>query len=190
MERRAGERDRRASNVGAWDRWYAGLQADDPQPYGDSFSYALAADFLQDCSSVEDWGCGKGWFRTLLQGGPKYIGIDGSQTPFADVVADLTEYLSNPDGILIRHVLEHNYQWADILANAVQSARRKLCIVLFTPCSPETHEIAFTEDVGVPDLSFDLADICDRMGGFDVETERIVTATQYGEETIIRGVRA
>jgi hypothetical protein len=183
-------RDRRQSNLGKWDQWYAGLEDGEPQAYGDVFSYALAADFLQDCASVEDWGCGKGWFRTLMKGGPEYTGIDGSKTPFADVVADLTEYLSNPDGILIRHVLEHNYQWQEILANAVQSARKKLCIILFTPCSAETHEIAYTEDVGVPDISFDLRDILDRMGGFEVESERIVTATQYGEETIIRGVRA
>lgn len=163
-----------------WAPWYVGLE--EQTPYGDTLSYRLANRFLADCAVVEDWGTGKGWFKTLR---PDAIGIDGTQTPFSDIVSDLRTYTSVADGILLRHVLEHNHDWLQILHNAVSSAQRKLCIILFTPCGPETKEIAFTEQLGVPDISFRLYDILDAIPNADIEVRSLVTGTQYGEETLI-----
>lgn len=173
------------SLIGRWASWYQGLQ--EPQAYGEETSYHLAAEFLDDCETVQDWGCGKGFFRTICRG--QYLGIDGTKTPFCDVVADLTEFRSEADGVLLRHVIEHNYGWPMILESAAATARRKICIVLFTPVVEETREIAFTEPLGVPDISFAIKDVAVHLRAFDLEHERIETVTQYGEETIIRAVR-
>lgn len=55
----------------------------------------------------------------------------------------------------MRHVLEHNYGWQNVLSNAVDSFTKKMVLVLFTPWSSgETKQIGFTDSVGVPDLSF------------------------------------
>ena len=171
--------------MGAWSGWYRGLSK--PEPYGDTRSYEIAAEFLADCATVEDWGSGKGFFRTLR---PDVLNVDGTRSPLVDIVTDLRCRHSRADGILLRHVLEHNYDWQAILDNAAASAHRKLCVVLFTPCAPRTHQIAFTDDLGVPDLSFALGDLLVRLVHFDTKTERIESATQYGEETIIRCLRS
>lgn len=163
-----------------WDAWYVGLL--EPEPYGDTRSYGLAEKFLSDCETVQDWGCGKGWFKTLR---PDAVGVDGTQTPFSDVVTDLRSYICWTDGVLLRHVLEHNYDWAQILLNAVNSAQHKLCIILFTPLGEETKEIAFTEQLGVPDLSFALSDLLAYLEDFSVEMSGFPSATQYGQETIL-----
>lgn len=179
-----------SSNVGKWDRWYATLT--DPAPYGASASYETGASWLSDCDLIEDWGSGKGWFSTFVPK-EKYRGIDGSQTPFADVVADLAVYVSpDADGVFMRHVLEHNYQWREVLINALQSARKKIAVVLFTPTGEETKEIAYTKDVGVPDISFNLKEILDLMdqAGFNVTVQVDEDSpTQYGIETILLGVK-
>lgn len=170
------------SNAGKWDRWYAGLN--EPQSYGSSQTYAIGADFLVDCDTVEDWGCGKGFMRTLID--PKrYRGIDGSRTPFADEVVDLVGYRSSVDGVFMRHVLEHDWRWAQILTNAAESAQRKLVLVLFTPLTDTTHEMAWNEDPGVPDISFALDDLLVHLGRFVVVVEHLETATQYGVETVL-----
>jgi hypothetical protein len=174
------------SNLNRWERWYVNM--DEPSPYGNTITYALAADFLKDCAVVEDWGCGKGWFRTLRPHG--YIGIDGTISPFADKHVDFTRYISTADGVLLRHVLEHNYEWQSILDNAVETAQKKICVVLFTPLVEETKEIAFNDDVGVPDISFKLTDILDRLYGFlDVRIDELQTKTQYEVETVIYGIK-
>lgn len=175
------------SNLGKWDRWYAPLKKKSPQPYGDSETYEIGAEFLADCDMIEDWGCGKGWFRTLVDG-DRYRGVDGSHTPWADEIADLSVYRSDVDGIFMRHVLEHDYRWASILSGAAASARHRLVVVLFTPlAAKETTEIAFADDPGVPDLSFTEADIREPLeaAGFTVEIRTVdPSPTQYGVETV------
>ncbi len=171
------------SNLGCWDRWYDGLT--EPAPYGLTETYALGASFLAPCALVEDWGCGKGWFRAHgLRPGQGYGGIDGSKTPFADVIADLASYRSRVPGIFIRHVLEHDYRWRQILANAVASFTERLVLVLFTPMQDETRELAFAPDPGVPDLGFAEQDIAAFFDGCQWRAETLATATQYGTETI------
>jgi hypothetical protein len=142
------------SNLGKWNKWYTGLQGTLPSSFrfADTITYSLGAKFLEDCTIVEDWGVGAGGFKKYR---PDAIGIDGSQTPFADKIVDLVNYRSNVDGIFMRHVLEHDYDWPRILGNALHSAK-KVCVVLFAPFSKgETVKLADNapHGVDVPDLS-------------------------------------
>ena len=143
--------------LGKWDKWYKDTKA--VVTFGDTRTYKLAADFLADMKEVEDWGCGAGGFKQFYKG--KYIGIDGTKTPFVDKVADLRRYKSSVDGIIMRHVLEHNYDWQKILFNAILSFRKKFCLILFTPFVKDTHEIAYNKKHGVdaPDIAFNKKDI-------------------------------
>lgn len=170
--------------LGKWNRWYDGL--DEPAPYGDTISYQRGADWLAGLS-IEDWGCGKGWLRSFI---PEHLywGVDGSKTPYADEVADLRTRQSETQGVFLRHVLEHNRDWAQILDNATASASERLFIALFTPLAATwTHECGFTESLHVPDISFRLDDLTDRIetAGFSWRHETMEANTQYGCETII-----
>jgi hypothetical protein len=168
-------------NAGKWTDEYRGIEA--IELYGDETTYHLAAQFLNDVGTVEDWGCGAGGFRRFCQ--THYVGVDGSVSPFVDRVVDLETYRSEADGILLRHVLEHNYRWARVLDNALASFRSKLCVVLFTPFAPVTREIAYNEWIGVPDLSLAKADLVRRFGQLPwTSDENIATDTQYGVEHI------
>src|SRR5882672_11058055 len=131
---------------------------------------ALSAAPILDVGEVEDWGCGKGGFSHFCLG--KYLGIDGSDTPFA---------------IRIRHVLEHNYDWEAILAGAVESFQKKLCLILFTPFAAETRELSHNREVGIdaPNLSLARADI---EAHFDGLSWRLIpdirTPSQFGIEHV------
>lgn len=176
---------------GRWDDRYRGLDPTVPVRYGGAETYQMAADFLADVDVLEDWGCGSGGFRPFFRG-KTYVGVDGSQTPFADVVADLQTYRSSPDGILLRHVLEHNYGWRAVLENAVASFRKKLCIILFTPLKEAEEEIRHNRDYGVdvPDLSLPGRELFDRLDGLIVRSYYdMPTESQYGSETVIFATR-
>lgn len=178
------------SNAGKWDRWYS-LVGDEAAAYGDTPSYKLAAKHVARCQTVEDWGCGKGWLRQFIKP-ERYVGIDGSSSPFADMVADLTVYRSEVAGIVIRHVLEHDYRWHLILENALQSARERVALVLYTPMSTYTRQIDFEDDPGVPVLSFRLEDLTGRFDdhGFEISVVELDDVpTNYRHETIILGTR-
>ena len=171
------------TNVGKWTAWYQGLE--EPWPYGETTSYEIGAAWLADCALTEDWGCGAGWLRTVLPS-DRYRGLDGTASPFCDAVVDLVTYRSTVPGVFMRHVLEHNYGWAQILDNALASFTERMALILFTPERPVTEEIAFRPDVGVPDIAFRLADLTDRFP-LDVTyaVHRIPSSTQYGAETIL-----
>jgi hypothetical protein len=145
--------------LGKWDSWYQDVE-DETQFQGNNVTtYEMAGDFLADMEQVEDWGCGFGGFKKFCKGG--YIGVDGTTTPYVDVLADLVDYKSSVDGIMMRHVLEHNYDWEKILDNAMVSFNKKMCLVIFTPFAIETHEISHNRDAGVdaPNISFNREDI-------------------------------
>lgn len=173
-------------NEGRWATWYAGLKT--AQPYGGTESYDMAEQFLAGLA-VEDWGCGKGWFRSVHVG--PYVGVDGTQTVFSDRVGDLTEYVSECEGILLRHVLEHNYSWAEVFQNALASATVRIVVLLFTPVAElgsGTAELKFWPEIGVPDLSLDMADILkfSEAAGWRLEVEQTFkSATQYRTETLL-----
>lgn len=172
------------ANLGKWDRWYGLLDPDQPEPYGDSPTYGLAAEFVAGLP-VSDWGCGKGWLRRLIPP-VLYHGVDGSASPFADEIADLAEYRTSSPAIVLRHVLEHDYRWREILRNAAAAAEHRLVVILFTPTGEQTTEIAWNEDPGVPDLSFAVADLLAELDAFDVEVVELDSpATQYETETVL-----
>ena len=164
--------------VNKWDKFYTGVEA--RRPYGDSQTYALGAVFLKGLS-VEDWGCGLGWFQNFHK--DAYIGVDGSCSKFASVHTDLTKYTSKTDGLFMRHILEHNHDWRWVLKNAVESFQKRMVLVLFTPFSNETHVLR--ESVpGIPDISFRKEDLLDFIGPFVCREESVKTQTQYGQEHV------
>lgn len=105
--------------------------------YGEEIVYQKARDFLGD--SVEDWGCGTCWAKRYFK---DYKGIDGSPSICVSKPIDLVNYTSHTDNILIRQVLEHNYEWKKIIENAKKSFNKKLCITIHTPLSDTTHAIS------------------------------------------------
>jgi hypothetical protein len=171
------------SNIGKWAAWYQDLE--EPWAYGDPTSYEIGAAWLAGCTLIEDWGCGAGWLRTLLPP-DRYRGLDGTASPRGDAVVDLVTYRSTVPGVFIRHVLEHNEEWAQILDNAVVSFTDRMVLILFTPERAVTEAIAFHPEVGVPDIAFRLADLTNRFPSDVTYTvHRIPSATQYGGETIL-----
>lgn len=161
-------------------RWdYASTTA--PSPYGDEASYRKAIEFLDGHGVIEDWGCGTGYAKRFIMKS-EYIGIDASPSPFTDKLVDLRTYISNTDCILMRHVLEHNYGWKQILKNAVQSFRKRMVLVVFTPFAAEEVKIADYD--GIPDLKLRKTDLIDLVQGLAVSEEAITSDTQYGAEHI------
>ena len=175
-----------------WNGWYIDLDKNTPSAfhYGDTLTYSKGYEFLKECNTVEDWGCGAGGFKRFFLDKPHtYRGIDGSDTPFANIKADLVTYTSVTEGLFMRHILEHNYQWKEVLQNALNSFTKKMCIVLFTPFVDTTKEIAhnLSHGVDVPDLSFskdELISIFDKNNlNYTIETHN--TDTGYNIEHII-----
>jgi hypothetical protein len=173
------------SNLGKWDPLYGRMQASDsPLLYGDPTTYLMASSFFVDVEDVEDWGCGGGGFRHFCLS-RRYVGLDGSRTPFADKIVDLCDYRSTAQGVLLRHVLEHNNDWRSILTGAVQSFRKKLCVILFTPFSEQTNDIASNRMIDVPDLSFRREDIEQFFDGLTWRLlANIQTRSQYEVEHV------
>ena len=91
-------------------------------------SYKRAALFLGN--TVEDWGCGTGWAKQYFT---NYKGIDGSPAKYVDKVADLVNYISKVDNILMREVLEYNIEWKKILENVKKSFTKRFCLIISTP---------------------------------------------------------
>ena len=122
------------SRAGLWDAWYE-AEAGAPRMYGEATTARLAGEWLNipSIKTVEDWGCGFGGFQHYVGAHQTYIGIDGSKSRFATTIADLSIYRSTADAIHIRHVLEHNPAWRDILRNVLASFTQRAVITLFTP---------------------------------------------------------
>jgi hypothetical protein len=136
------------TNLCRWHDFYE--KSAGPVRFGRDRSYRIAAEFLNDCATVEDWGAGTCWLRQYVRG--QYLGIDGSG-PHAQLWMDLVDYKSECQGICLRHVLEHNDDWRVILTNALGSFRKRLVIVLSTGLADEDTELSFDERIGVPDIA-------------------------------------
>jgi hypothetical protein len=176
------------SNDSYLDRWGAWYRRDSSLgEYGDTVTYQIGADFLKGLA-VEDWGCGRGWFKTVHEG--PYVGIDGTASEHADIVADLREYRSKTAGLWIRGVIEHNRDWKLVLANAVASAQKRIAIVVFTP-DGDGEQIGYTEELDVPDIAVPHKVIADavKSAGFELEQYTIPSTSEYGEETLFLGIR-
>lgn len=169
-----------------WGPWYRSDAS--LAPYGDTITYLIGAAFLHGIP-VEDWGCGRGWYKTVHRG--PYVGIDGTASEHADVVADLREYRSSTPGLWIRGVIEHNRDWQAVLANCVASATERIAIVVFTP-DGHGQQIGYTEALDVPDIAIPHQAVLDELAGagFDeVQTYTIPTSSAYREETLFLASR-
>lgn len=176
----------RDSNSGRWGPWYKHLpKGIEPRSYGRSETYKIGADWLTEkCETIEDWGCGMGYLRKFIP--PQfYRGIDGTLSSFCDLVTDLAGYTSSTEGIFMRGVIEHDWRWRKVLANAVASFRKRMCLVIFTPFGERTKDIKFISELGVPDISFRWDDLMPFFEGCHVSYKNIVSDTGYGQERII-----
>jgi len=172
------------SNVGKWTKFYTGVVT--PAPYGDSDAYTFGAQALADCVTVEDWGCGLGWFRRLIDP-ERYVGVDGSASNFADVVDDLVTRTTTVEGIFMRAVLEHNYDWPALLDNALNSFTKRLVLVTFTPFTEQTphEELRFEDAYDVPTLALNYELLINHFVGFEWDQTEIVSPrTAYKHETM------
>lgn len=170
------------SNLGRWNEQYAAAR--EPAAYGDDTTYRLGAEFLANCPVVEDWGCGLGWLRRFLSPEQTYRGLDGSHSPFADQIVDLATVRSRPDGLFMRHVLEHNDGWRAILDNALASFERRMALIIFTPLMAEQTRLGTCGRTGVPDWALPVAEMRQRLALFDTIEQQLATATHYGAENV------
>ena len=130
--------------IGLWDKFHA----EETHPYGNPDTYRLAADWLNGFGLIEDWGCGRGYFKQFVKG--DYFGIDGSGT-FAGVRANLASRKSQAPCILLRHVLEHNIEWRKILVNLLDSFTCRAVIVSFIPLQEKEHILGWEN--GIPNIA-------------------------------------
>ena len=87
----------------------------------------------------------------------------------------------------MRHVLEHNIEWRRILANALESFRNRMVLIIFTPFGDRTRVMSTGMDctsVAVPDISFRKADLTECFGQLSVTEESLETDTQYRTEHV------
>ncbi len=179
------------SRFGLWTKRYTRKKRK-RRMYGDVFTAKKAAAFLnhETICDVEDWGCGHGGFKSYLAHHQNYIGIDGSETQFADKIVDLETYRSSVDAIHLRHVLEHNPEWNKILENAIASFNKRMVVTLFTPFADKTKVIAeYPEysgtDVIMVDLSLNREEFLSFFEGLEWSSEEnLKTKTQYEVEHI------
>lgn len=170
-----------------WLNRYTGVR--EPFAYGgDTITYEMGLGWLAEtCGSIEDWGCGTAWGRRYVPEGCRYTGVDWSPSAgrFADVIADLRTYdpAVKPDGIFMRHILEHNLDWPVVLDNALRCFGKRFVLVLFTPYGEVTRPLV---GQGIYDLSFAKADLTGRFAeaGVTWAEEDLATATQYGQEHV------
>lgn len=142
-------------------RWDYGPHAPVPK-YGTAESYRAACEWLDAlCETVEDWGCGTAAAKPYFKRA-KYIGVDGSPG-YADVIDDLRGRRSVADGILLRHVLEHNYDWPLVVVNAARSCRW-LAIVFFLEPRRFT-EVSSVSEGGIPNLHVSETLLCRVLDG-------------------------
>lgn len=149
-------------------------------PYGDETSYQKAISFLDGPYILEDWGCGVAWARKFVTRA-RYIGLDGSWSLHCDQIVDLRKYRSEAAAILMRHLLDHNWDWELILENALASYKKKLCIIFFTPWGESTRSIGTSFET-IPDISFKKDEVLEKLRGHSYTEESIQSATQYGIE--------
>jgi len=167
------------SMVGVWS--YDGLKF----AYGDDVSYSKGISFLDGHGTIEDWGCGFSHAKTFVKQST-YVGVDGS-SPYADRIADLSTYTSDVECIFMRHVLEHNANWRQILKNAISSFKRRMTLIIFTPFGQTTGQIATSSlltSIPVPDISFKKEDLTVFFEHLNCAMEALETNTQYGIEYV------
>lgn len=160
-----------------------------PFPYDDTETYRIAGDWVSARGLVEDWGCGTAWMKRFIRGGP-YRGVDGAWSRFSDEVVDLRTYRSDVPCAVMRHVLEHNWDWRPIAENLTDSWHDRAALVMFIPPQPEDLDVGGPE-WPVPDLAISGPDLFEILGrhGTRFEVEQIFyppeDTIQWGWEAVI-----
>jgi len=153
-----------------------------PEPHGDPKSYELAAE-LFDGMSVQDWGSGEGYFKYLY--GDSAYTIGDKPGPWIDEVADLTEFTSNTPGLMMRHIVEHSYDFDKILRNANESFTKLMILVLSTPMSSsKPYALTWKSESEVPDISFRHRFLATYFPGCDFRSTDIRSKSKYLHERI------
>lgn len=176
------------SVVGKWALHYS--KEPRTRRYGSGATYRKGASWLQDCKTVEDWGCGFQYFAEVMADvapAARVWGVDG--TPgYADQVADLAVHRPRPapEGLFMRAVLGHNYNWRDVLANALRSFTRRMCLVVFVKLQ-EYDELDYFHHFGCPVLHLsrpDLEGLLDAARVRWTKEEHPDRSSEYGMETV------
>jgi hypothetical protein len=186
------EQEEKHSRLGLWDRFYKSKK--DRKVYDDPATAKIAGALLnqENIQTIQDWGCGYGGFKDYIGEQQTYIGVDGSKTRYADVIADLEEYTSDVDAVHVRHILEHNPGWLNILNNSLKSFNKRMVLTLFTPYQDETkviHRYPNFNNTGVEmvDIGFARNDLISRFEAENIKwtaIENIKTETLYHVEHI------
>ena len=158
--------------------WYSGPV---PTPKGDPKSYDMAAEIF-DGIKVEDWGCGEGYFKYLY--GTSTLSVDDKDGAWTDKAVNFSSYTSQTPGILLRHMIEHRYDFRSIMANANKSFTEVLVLILFTPMDRKTRELAWNSGEGLPLISFSHADVRSFFPECRVTWKDIRSNTQFGHERV------
>jgi len=183
------------SRLGLWDKFWNGRnpKKERTTQQSNNVTMSMSRDIFQknNISSIEDWGCGNCVFKEYLSDSIEYLGIDGSNTGYQDKIEDLTEYTSSVEGVYIRHLLEHNHGYKNILENALRSFGKVLILVLFTPFTAEKNiKILGTCELRgytIPDIAFNkehIIDIIERNGCSYELIENVRSKTSYGAENL------
>lgn len=134
-------------------------------PYDDTPTYGLMAGWLDGHGLVEDWGCGVAWAKRYFERS-EYVGLDGAWSRWCDKQVDLRSYRSEVPCAMMRHVLEHNWDWRAIALNFARSWTVRGALALFIPPQPEELDVG-GPDWPVPDLAVagpELASLMDPEG--------------------------
>ena len=146
----------RKSMIGHWDSYYKDWPKGQIGLYGQGTLCLLGYEWMKDCSLIEDWGCGRGYFQWLCKPG-QCVNLDCSCTPWADKQVDLVEYTSSVPGIMMRSVLEHNDEWETILRNALASFTERMALVIATPFGDRQIDVLVHPEA--PFYSFSMSQI-------------------------------
>lgn len=183
-----------ASYLSAWDKLWKGRSKDEKD-----ISLLRVVDFINDDEEVktlEDWGCGICICQKYFRPDISYTGVDGTKVLETVKVADLNEYKSKVDAIFMRHVLEHNPNWRQMLQNLLDSFTRKAIIMVFTPFSKEAHDTSVPsgyvgvnnkgEKVSVPDINMVRSDFEEilKKNNVSYAVKEMNTKTVYGMDTV------
>ena len=184
---------------GPWDM----RKREDRFPYDDTITYRFIGEWLDERGKiVEDWGCGGAWLSNEIVLGT-YRGIDGAAAPWVFQQVDLRNYRSQVPRASMRHVLEHNYDWREVLTNFLASWSERASIVTFVPFRGEfcKHKVCPGDEVedlsvevdhgkgewAVPDLHLPRDEFLGRIedsGAHVSWSGRYETDSQYGTEEV------
>ena len=143
---------------------------------------------------IQDWGCGNCKLKNYISRNKYYLGIDGSETGFQDKIIDLVNYKTKCDAVFIKHVLEHNILWKEILLNFLNSFTVRGILIIYTPFSKETKVIGETLNgkntnnylVSVEKMSFNKQEIIDIIKSLDIsfKFEEIESNNEFKKDNI------